>query len=93
VYEEDMHVIDESKDRRYDLHDNLFQTWPESHRTVYLGIETSSKNWPVWDEESLQWIEKLIVWDLNFDGEDVDVTRYSTNLHARGRAQRRMKIE
>lgn len=80
VYDEDMCVIDESRDRKYDLNDNLFQVWGSSNRTVHLGIETESKNWPVWDEESLNWIEERITWDLEFDGNEVDVERHTQNV-------------
>ena len=80
VYDEDMCVIDESRDRKYDLNDNLFQVWGSSSRTVYLGIETESKNWPVWDEDSLKWIEARITWDLEFDGNEVDVSRHTQNV-------------
>ena len=80
VYNEDMCVIDESRDRNYDLNDNLFQVWDSSSRTIYLGIETKSNNWPVWDEDSLKWIEARIVWDLEFDGNEVSVSRYTRQV-------------
>ena len=75
VYDEDMVLIDKSRDRRYDLNDNLFQVWHSNTRTVFLGIETKSANWPVWDEASLKWIETLIVHDLAFDGNRVAIQR------------------
>lgn len=78
VYDEDMHFIGESRDRKYDLNDNLVQAWDE--RTVYLGVEIHSKNWPVWDEESLKWIESRIVWDLQFDGNEVELTRHTQRV-------------
>ena len=77
VYDEEMCLVDESRDRKYDLNDNLFQAWDRSSRTVYLGVETESKNWPVWDEESLKWMEDRMVWDLEFDGNVVDVSRHT----------------
>ncbi|MFH1137402.1 MAG: hypothetical protein V1816_15145 [Pseudomonadota bacterium] len=77
VYDDKMVVLDESSDRKYDLNDNLFQVWGEEGRTVYLGVETASKNWPVWDENSLQWIEERIVWDLPFDGNEVSLSRHT----------------
>ena len=80
VYDEDMYMIDESRDRKYDLNDNLFQVWDSSSRTVYLGIETKSKNWPVWDEDSLKWIEARIVWDLEFDGNEIGVSRHTRQV-------------
>ena len=80
VYDEDMFLIDKSRNRKYDLNDNLFQVWGSSTRTVYLGIETDSKNWPVWDENSLKEIEERIIWDLEFDGNQVDVSRHTAQL-------------
>lgn len=77
VYDEEMRLIEESRNRKYDLNDNLFQVWYEDHRTVYLGVETASKNWPVWGEDSLQWIEARIVWDLKFDGNEVSLSRHT----------------
>lgn len=80
VYNEDMCLIDESRYRKYDLNDNLFQAWDSSRRTVYLGIKTESKNWPIWDEDSLKYIEELIVFDLEFDGNKVDVSRHTQQV-------------
>jgi hypothetical protein len=80
VYDEGMCLIETSRDRKYDLNDNLFQTWDSSSRTVYLGIESESRNWPFWDEDSLKWIEERIVWDLEFDGNKVDVARHTLRV-------------
>ncbi len=75
-----MGLIEESRDRKYDLNDNLFQVWDGDSRIVYLGIETRSKNWPVWDEDSLKWIEERIAWDLEFDGNEVVVFRHTKKV-------------
>lgn len=75
VYDENMVLIDESRDRRYDLHDNLFQTWPEDKRVVFLGFRIRSKNWPCWNEDALNWIERRITWDFKFDGDLVKISR------------------
>jgi len=80
VYDEELCLIEESEDRKYDLNDNLFQTWYTNSRTVYVGIETRSKNWPKWDEGSLKWIEDRISWDLEFDGNEVRITRITENI-------------
>lgn len=77
VYDEDMCVVTSSRDKKFDLNDNLFQVWHEDSRTVHLGFETKSKNWPFWDEESVRWIEMLIRYDLRFDGNEVDISRCS----------------
>ena len=75
VYDEGLNLIGESRDRTYDLNDNLFQAW--GNRTVYLGVAIHSKNWPVWDAESLEWIEERIVWDLESDGNEVNLARHT----------------
>jgi hypothetical protein len=75
IYDEDSSLIDESKHIRYDLSDNLMLSWPDTKRTVYLGMETLSANWPIWDDESLKCVEARIKYDLNFDGNDVVITR------------------
>jgi len=75
IYDEDFELIDESKDTKYDLNDNLMQAWPKRNRTVYIGIKTLSVNWPNWDEESIKCIEELIKFDLNFDGNSVVIKR------------------
>ena len=75
-----MLLVDQSRDTKYDLNDNLFQVWTSNHRTVYLGIATLSKNWHVWDVESLKWIEARIVWDLRFDGNEVEVSRHTQQI-------------
>ena len=80
IYDEEMILIDQSRDRKYDLNDNLFQVWDSDSRTVYLGIETQSKNWPIWDEDSLNWIEERIAWDLEFDGNEVDISRHTQQI-------------
>jgi len=78
VYDENLVLIDQSRDRKYDLNDNLFQAW--RHRIVYLGVEINSKNWPIWDKASLSWIEGRILWDLEFDGNEVDLLRHTRRL-------------
>lgn len=75
VYDEYMSVIEESRDRVYDLNDNLFQAW--TPRIVYLGVEVHSKNWSVWNSEALRCIERRILWDLEFDGNEVNLTRHT----------------
>jgi hypothetical protein len=43
-------------------------------------METLSTNWPRWDEESIQCVEELIEYDLNFDGNDVVITRMTDKV-------------
>ena len=73
--------VADTADRKYDLNDNLFQL--ETDRTVFLGVEIASPRWPVWDEETVKWIEERITWDLEFDGNKVEVTRHTSELLGR----------
>jgi hypothetical protein len=68
--------IESSTDRKYDLSDNLGD-WIRFRGPLHLGVRICSKNWPVWDEESVRYIESRIVWDFAFDGEPVELTRES----------------
>ena len=78
AYDDNLVFIEESNDRQYDLNDNLFQAWGD--RTVYLGVEVHSKNWHAWNKQALAWIERRILWDLHFDGNEVDLTRHTPQL-------------
>jgi hypothetical protein len=71
--------IDEARDLKYDLNDNLFQSWGE--RIVYLEVAVNSKNWLFWDIEELNWIEDRIKWDLKFDGNEFRLRRYTRKRH------------
>lgn len=82
VYDEDLLLEQESRDCRFDLHDNIFQTWPEDTRRAYIGIEIVSKNWPNWEEEALRWIENRIRYHFEFDGDQVRLRRHSKNIGA-----------
>jgi hypothetical protein len=75
IYDAKMGYLDESRDQRFDLHDNLFQAWPGNSRRAHLGIAIKSKNWLNWDEESLREIEERIIQDFEFDGEIVKLQR------------------
>ena len=75
LYDENMLLIEESADRKFDLHDALFQAWPENHRRAHIGLEIRSRNWPVWNEKALRWVESRIVWDFTFDGDQVKLRR------------------
>ena len=76
VYDAGMALVAESRDRRYDLSDNLWRLWGRS-RTLFIGIVTESRNWPVWDEEKLKRIEMSIQRELQLDGHGVDVSRHT----------------
>jgi hypothetical protein len=78
VYDEDMILVKESRDSKFDLHDSLMQTWSFDYRRVHLGMVTQSKNWIIWEEASISYIEDLIRYDLNFDGNTVGICRITT---------------
>lgn len=75
VCDEHKCFVETSKNRKYDLNDELFQTW--RNRTIYLEVQVNNKNWGVWDTEALKWIEKRIRWDLKFDGNHFSLRRYT----------------
>ena len=80
VYDMEKRLIQTSKNIRYDLNDNLMEPWPYTKRIVYFGMNTFSTNWPIWDEESIKCIEYLIEYDLNFDGNEVVITRMTKSV-------------
>lgn len=66
-----------SKDRLFELADNIMLRWPHNSRTVYLGMATESKKWDIWSDDNLIRIEQLIEYDICFDGYKVKITRES----------------
>jgi len=76
VYGTGMDVLEESRDRNYDLSDNLWRLWGNS-RALYIGIATESLKWPVWDENALKRIEARMIRELQFDGHGVEVLRHT----------------
>ncbi len=64
-----------SSDRKLDLSDTLMGWRNKPSRTVYLGMSTTSERWMRWDEEAVSRIEKLIRYDLGFDGYQVTIHR------------------
>jgi len=66
-----------SKDRLFDLADNIMLRWPHNSRTVYLGMATESKKWSIWNEGNIKKNEQLIDHDLSSDGYKVKITRES----------------
>lgn len=75
VYDSDKSLIERSRDRKFDLHDNLFQAW--DNRTVFLEVAVNSKDWNRWGSEELSWIEDRIKWDLSFDGDEFSLRRHT----------------
>jgi hypothetical protein len=68
-------VFDDTRNPKYDLSDNLSYML-NAGKALRLGIEIEGNtNWPVWDADSLDWMEKRIIWDFAFDGDFVKLTR------------------
>lgn len=63
--------------RDLDLADSLMLAWPHESRTVRLGMITKSIHWPAWSEKALSDVEKLMRYDLGFDGYTVTLRRLS----------------
>lgn len=80
IYDENMVFIEESRDRKYDLHDSLMQAWAYDNRIVHVGVDTLSKSWIKWDEDSIKCIEDLINYDLHFDGNEVVISRITDRI-------------
>jgi len=75
AYDEDMVLIDQSQDLKYDLNDNLFQAWTD--RIVYLEVAVHSKRWRRWSPDALACIEAIIREDLEFDGNEFSLRRHT----------------
>lgn len=65
----------DSADRDLDLSDSLMLHWKGVSRTVYFGLITTSKKWRTWSTVNVEEIERLIRYDLGFDGYYVNITR------------------
>ena len=75
VYDEDRAVVARSRDRTYDLVDNVFLH--DDDRIVYVGVAVHSKNWRFWNTETLERIEERIRWDMEFDALRARIKRTS----------------
>lgn len=62
-----------STDRTLDLCDALMLN--HERRRVIFGLSTRSSQWLDWNETRLDKIERLIRYDLEFDGYSVKITR------------------
>ncbi|VWC75693.1 hypothetical protein [Burkholderia lata] len=79
------YIVRTTEDPFFDLSDAL--GWDVSfgvEKVVYMGLRTYSSDWSVWDGATLRKIEKLIRYDLNFDGFDVVIERTSPELIDQG---------
>ena len=76
VYGTGMVVLAESRDRNYDLKDDIWRLWG-SRRTLYLGVATESEKWSAWDEGALKRIETKLKSDIALGRHLVDVSRHT----------------
>jgi len=51
--------------------------WPRESRKLVFGLSSHSRQrrWEIWTERNVEQMEKLIRYDLGFDGYHVDLTR------------------
>ncbi|TPG23457.1 hypothetical protein EAH83_06170 [Variovorax ginsengisoli] len=75
-------VFYRTKDRLFDLFDNLMAWWSPATRTVYLSISSKGADWKRWDDHNLLAVESLIRYDFNFDGCSVKVERLTASARA-----------
>jgi hypothetical protein len=74
---EDSAPFEVRHDRDLDLFDAIMLHWGPDERTVFMGLYTDSKQWALWDDKTLRRIERLIRSDLEFDGCEVEIARFS----------------
>lgn len=69
--------------RGFDLCDELMLWWEKSSRTIYMGLNIKCDGWSIWDEETLSTVERLIRYDISFDGYRVTIKRVATKRRAK----------
>jgi len=67
----------DTTDREFDLFDDLVQGSETITTTRYLGLSTSSNKYKTWNESTVEKIEWLIRYQLNFDGQSAILKRLS----------------
>lgn len=70
-----------SSARKLDLADTLMLSWHFSSRTVYFGLVTADPHFVRWDNDTLASMEKMIRYDLGFDGYAVSIKRISQDIN------------
>ena|SRR6266851_5070716 len=68
-------VLFQESDPALDFSDTLMLNRRRPSRLIYLGIRSRGRSWTTWTEPRLQHVEKLIKYDLNFDGNYVSIFR------------------
>jgi len=76
-YDDTPNIICSTKDRYFDLADNLDYLANNINHTytIFFGLKTISHAWKTWNEDNLDKIEKAIKYDFEFDGLKVDIER------------------
>ena len=71
-------LLQTDKNRKLDLADRLMAPWNSGNqRTVRFGVSTKNKRWPRWNLDRVLQMERLINYDLDFDGYEVAIRRIS----------------
>ena len=78
-YEDPPNLILSSVNRMLDLSDTLGdKVENDENTTIYFGLTTVSHKWKIWSEKNLRTIEKAVKYDLEFDGFNVAIERYTS---------------
>ncbi len=77
IYSSQEKLLLSTTDPALALADTLMLNWPHKTRSVILGVRSGGKTWPTWTEPRLQHVERLIEYDLTFDGYSVTTQRLS----------------
>ena len=79
VYSDNSDLIEEGPGFSFDLADAVAPHAAEWNiYNCQLGVRTHSTRWPLWTASAVGLVEEHLVYDLNFDGFDVDFTRRSS---------------
>lgn len=68
-------VVLESRNCRYSLSDQVMLCSGQNYLTAHLSVSTKADGWTVWNDEALEYVERRIKYDLEFDGYRVSVQR------------------
>jgi hypothetical protein len=76
-YGEQGEPFENSTSRDLDLVDALMLHWPHESGHLVFGLSSHSQQsrWRTWARRNVEEMEKLIRYDLGFDGYNVDITR------------------
>ena len=71
-----------TEDRRLDLSDRFGERVRPGNKptVVYFGLATVSHKWRDWSEKNLRAVEEIVKYDLEFDGFDVVIERFTNPI-------------